>query len=265
MRDLREDTFSGNKNNYAYKHVERILDIVSLFNIPGITHDAIMLPVFSTTFTGATQRWVDRLSPRTINTWDCSKMPSFNAVTNKLDSPGRDMKKVKENVHAIQVGCENFRGAHLNKECSLNEEVSKEIKEGPPRILPCQLPPKELNPKSFTLPYTIETNMLVEMADMTKKAPVGIVENVLVKIDKFLFLSYFMIIDMLGIHNEPYSSSLDEYKAVFDNEIEQLVNECELRIGNKGISWTIYGRNVNRSMGVATAEKSIIEITTASS
>ncbi|GJY44558.1 hypothetical protein Tco_0432771 [Tanacetum coccineum] len=33
------------------------------------------------------------------------------------DSLGRNMKKLKENVHAIQVGCENYRGAHLNKEC----------------------------------------------------------------------------------------------------------------------------------------------------
>ncbi|GKB27908.1 reverse transcriptase domain-containing protein [Tanacetum coccineum] len=40
-----------------------------------------------------------------------------------------------------------------------------------------------------------KTNMLYEMADMSKKAPLGIVENVLVKIDKFLFPSSFVIID----------------------------------------------------------------------
>ncbi|GKD27704.1 hypothetical protein Tco_1233918 [Tanacetum coccineum] len=44
MRELREDTFSGNKNDDAYEHVERVLDIVSLFNIPGVTDDADMLP-----------------------------------------------------------------------------------------------------------------------------------------------------------------------------------------------------------------------------
>ena len=33
------------------------------------------------------------------------------------------MKKLKENVHAIQVGCQNCRGAHPDKECPLNEEV----------------------------------------------------------------------------------------------------------------------------------------------
>ncbi|GJU38076.1 phospholipase-like protein [Tanacetum coccineum] len=78
----------------------------------------------------------------------------------------------------------------------------------------CQLPPKEMNPGSFTLPCTIgnlklyvmadlgtsvnvmpkslfkylkladlkETNMVVEMADMPKKALLGIVENILIDV-----------------------------------------------------------------------------------
>ncbi|GKD57940.1 hypothetical protein Tco_1291327 [Tanacetum coccineum] len=56
-------------------------------------------------------------------------MLSFKAITNKLDILGRDMKK---NVHAIQVGCENYGGADLNKECPPHEEVKsvKEVKYG---------------------------------------------------------------------------------------------------------------------------------------
>ncbi|GKE09607.1 hypothetical protein Tco_1413158 [Tanacetum coccineum] len=81
-----------------------------------------------------------------------------------------------------------------------------------------QLPTKESNPRHFTLPYIIgkfnfyamadlgasvnvlpknifeylkltnlsEIEMLVEMADIRKKAPLGIVRDILVKIDKFL-------------------------------------------------------------------------------
>ncbi|GJS68789.1 RNA-directed DNA polymerase, eukaryota, reverse transcriptase zinc-binding domain protein [Tanacetum coccineum] len=96
-----------------------------------------------------------------------------------------------------------------------------------PEVLQHQLPPKELNPGNFTLPCMIgkfhfyamadlgaiinvmlrsifehlhfinlkKTNMLCEMADMFKKAPLGIVESVLVKIDKFLFPSDFVILD----------------------------------------------------------------------
>ncbi|GJW53328.1 hypothetical protein Tco_0097413 [Tanacetum coccineum] len=59
MRELMEDTFFENKNDDAQEHVERVLDIVSLFNIPGVSHDDVMLPVFPITLTGAAKRWVD--------------------------------------------------------------------------------------------------------------------------------------------------------------------------------------------------------------
>ncbi|GJS76013.1 reverse transcriptase domain-containing protein, partial [Tanacetum coccineum] len=45
------------------------------------------------------------------------------ALVNKLDNLGRDMKKLKESVHAIQVGCQICEGPHLDKDCPLNEEV----------------------------------------------------------------------------------------------------------------------------------------------
>ncbi|GJU13738.1 hypothetical protein Tco_1136134 [Tanacetum coccineum] len=61
MRELREDTFFGNKNNDAHEHVERVLDIVSLYNILRVSHDAVMLRVFPITLTGAAKRWVDKL------------------------------------------------------------------------------------------------------------------------------------------------------------------------------------------------------------
>ncbi|GJU61731.1 hypothetical protein Tco_1243566 [Tanacetum coccineum] len=57
MRELREDTFSENKNDDAHEHVERVLDIVGLFNILRVTHDAVMLRVFPITLTGAAKRY----------------------------------------------------------------------------------------------------------------------------------------------------------------------------------------------------------------
>ncbi|GJX93324.1 hypothetical protein Tco_0347910 [Tanacetum coccineum] len=168
MRELREDTFFRNKNDDAHEYVERVLDIVTLFNIPGISHDAVMLRVFPITLTGSAKRWVDRLPPGTINSWDllkkafiqrycppsktakqheeirnikqegvetlyqaweCRKIESssnsegITAIVSKLDNLGQDMKNLKENVYAIQVGCQNYEGAHLDKDCLLNEEV----------------------------------------------------------------------------------------------------------------------------------------------
>ncbi|GKD32872.1 hypothetical protein Tco_1248381 [Tanacetum coccineum] len=73
MRELREDTFFGNKNDDAHEHVEQVLDIVSLFNILKLTHDAVMLCVFPITLAGGAKIWVDRLSPGTVDSWDLLK------------------------------------------------------------------------------------------------------------------------------------------------------------------------------------------------
>ncbi|GJR24962.1 hypothetical protein Tco_0973489 [Tanacetum coccineum] len=44
------------------------------------------------------------------------------AITNKLDNLRCDVKKLKENVHVVQVGCEIYEGIHKTKECPLNDE-----------------------------------------------------------------------------------------------------------------------------------------------
>ncbi|GJW66899.1 protein kinase-like domain, concanavalin A-like lectin/glucanase domain protein [Tanacetum coccineum] len=205
-----EDTFFGNKNDVAHEHVERVLNIISLFNILGVTHATVMLHIFPIILIGAAKRWVDRLSPGTVESWDllkkafiqrycppsktakqleeirnfkqegdetlCQAWERYNdmlykcpthgidshqktmvdysqkwhnssssrnidnnsnsegiaAIVSKLNSLGRDMKKLKEKLLAISVGCQTCGGPHLDKECLLNEEVKyiEEVKYG---------------------------------------------------------------------------------------------------------------------------------------
>ncbi|GKC21570.1 reverse transcriptase domain-containing protein [Tanacetum coccineum] len=94
MCELREDTFSGNKNEDAHDHIDQFLSIVSLFNIPGVSKDAVMLRVFPFTITGATKRWVDILAPGTINTWDLLK----KAFIQRYCPPSNTAKQL-EDVH----------------------------------------------------------------------------------------------------------------------------------------------------------------------
>ncbi|GJU02220.1 putative ribonuclease H-like domain-containing protein [Tanacetum coccineum] len=70
-----------------------------------------------------------------------------------------------------------------------------------------------------------KTDMLVEMADMTKRSPIEIVKNILVKIDKFLFPSDFVVKDMLNTCNEtmilgrPFLATIHAEIDVFNKEI----------------------------------------------
>ncbi|GJR93970.1 hypothetical protein Tco_0266144 [Tanacetum coccineum] len=186
------------------------------------------------------------------------------------------MKKLKESVHAIQVGCQICEGPRLDKDCPLNEEVkqvkeeiysdktisssSRQIKtitayqetyvlnklhgvsfmsetEGDTlEVLLHQLPPKELNPGSFTLPCTIGKFNFYAITDldMSKITPLGIVENILVKIDKFLFPSDFVIID-----NTPSETTILErpFLATIHAEIDVFAGKFSLGINEERISF----------------------------
>ncbi|GKD08603.1 hypothetical protein Tco_1188288 [Tanacetum coccineum] len=72
------------------------------------------------------QKWHDGTLSRSLSS--NSNTDGLAAIVSKLDNLRRDMKKLKENVHAIQVGCQICEGPHLNKECPLKEEF-KQVEE----------------------------------------------------------------------------------------------------------------------------------------
>ncbi|GKA73082.1 hypothetical protein Tco_0779298 [Tanacetum coccineum] len=104
MRELREDTFFGNKDKDAHDYIDWVLSIVGLFNIPGVSKDAVMLRVFPFTLTGSAKRWVDRLAPGTINTWDLLK----KAFIQRYCPPSMTAKQLKDIHNFKQEGDESL-------------------------------------------------------------------------------------------------------------------------------------------------------------
>ncbi|GJR79290.1 hypothetical protein Tco_0150075 [Tanacetum coccineum] len=92
--------------------------------IPGMTPVQALTAI--QTMADHSQKWHDGSPSRNIGCSSSSE--GITAIVNKLENLGRDTKKLKENVHAIQVGCQNCGGAHLDKNCPLKEEV-KSVKE----------------------------------------------------------------------------------------------------------------------------------------
>ncbi|GJY26713.1 hypothetical protein Tco_0401439 [Tanacetum coccineum] len=71
MRELREDTFFRNKKEDAHDHVDRFLNIVSLFNIPGVSQDAVLLLCSrSLLLDPLKDEWIN---PGAVITWDLLK------------------------------------------------------------------------------------------------------------------------------------------------------------------------------------------------
>ncbi|KAL5580373.1 hypothetical protein UlMin_012815 [Ulmus minor] len=95
----------------------------------------------------------------------------------------------------------NKRRLEVNEKVMLTEECSA--------ILQRKLPPKLKDPGSFTIPCTIgdfefdkvlcevkPTTVSLQLADRSIKHPRGIIEDVLVKVDKFIFPADFIVLDM---------------------------------------------------------------------
>ncbi|GJY96235.1 hypothetical protein Tco_0512596 [Tanacetum coccineum] len=70
LRELCDNTFSGNKTEDAMEHLRKVLEIASLFNTPGISRDDMMLRIFPLTLVGAAKRWLGRTSFDILKTWD---------------------------------------------------------------------------------------------------------------------------------------------------------------------------------------------------
>ncbi|GJR02588.1 putative reverse transcriptase domain-containing protein [Tanacetum coccineum] len=111
------------------------------------------------------QKWHNGTS-RTRSTKTSDGLATIQAQLNNL---GREIKNVNEKVYAAQVGCEQFKGPHYTKDCSLKEEGASVS------VMPL---PTYLN---LGLGELAHTKLTVELADKTVKYPKGIAENVLVE------------------------------------------------------------------------------------
>ncbi|GJZ45746.1 hypothetical protein Tco_0593342 [Tanacetum coccineum] len=92
--------------------------------IPGMTPAQALTTV--QTMADHSQKWHNGTTSRNIRS--SSSNDGLAALVNKLDNLGQDMKKLRESIHAIQVGCQIYEGPHLDNDCPLNEEV-KQVEE----------------------------------------------------------------------------------------------------------------------------------------
>ncbi|GJY04023.1 reverse transcriptase domain-containing protein [Tanacetum coccineum] len=225
-------------------------------------------------------RKLNKLNRSDIENLDEQRLLTENAEINtrnqsaslkNLETHIEQLTKEIRSDKTLNSFSEQIKTVSADQETSgLNKLIGVSFISGPEsdtlEVLQHQLPPKELNPGSFTLPCTIgkfnfyamadlgasinvmprsifkhlhltnlkKINMLCEMADMSKKAPLGIVENVLVKIDKFLFSSNFVI-----INNTPSETTILErpFLATIHAKIDVFAGKISLGIDEDRISF----------------------------
>nr|GEV51085.1 hypothetical protein [Tanacetum cinerariifolium] len=162
MRELRRKLFKDIDDKDAHEHVRRVLEIVDLFHFLGVTHDTVMLRVFSITLKGPALRWINRLS-----------------AGERIDgsSDDVDIKKLDENIHVFQVSCKTCEGMHLTEDCTLRKEdkaavddewIRKFIKDTDSNIRALKTTTKSLQVKADQLTHTVLTNTSGRIKAKTK-------------------------------------------------------------------------------------------------
>ncbi|GJX37926.1 hypothetical protein Tco_0251229 [Tanacetum coccineum] len=82
----------GSDHEDANEHIEKVLEIVDLFNLPNITIDQVMLRAFPMSLTGAASHWLRNKPTGLITTWEDLKTKFLS----KYFPRTRTAKKIEE-------------------------------------------------------------------------------------------------------------------------------------------------------------------------
>nr|GEV48512.1 hypothetical protein [Tanacetum cinerariifolium] len=136
---------------------------------------------------------------------------SLSTITNKFKNLNHDMNNLRENIHNINLkSIMEFR----------HEELPPKEKDLESIVLPCITSNTivsnvladlgaSISVMSFSMFKRLglgkprPVNMVIEMVDRSMQSPKGIVENVLVKIHKFIFSVDFVILDIVEDNKVP--------------------------------------------------------------
>ncbi|GJV98847.1 hypothetical protein Tco_1554099 [Tanacetum coccineum] len=131
MRELREDTFSENKDEDAHDHIDWVLSIVGLFNIPKVSLTMQSGSEFFPSILPVPPKRLGGPFPeiRPIEALTVIQTMADHSQKWHDGSTSRNIKSSSSNDGlAALVGCQICEGPHLEKDCPLNEVV-KQVEE----------------------------------------------------------------------------------------------------------------------------------------
>nr|GEV43903.1 hypothetical protein [Tanacetum cinerariifolium] len=164
--ELNKNAFFINKDEDPHDYISNITDIIDLFHSPEVSRDQVMLMAFLFTLKGMDKQWMRQLS---------------TSHSKKIPLKERDLESFTIPCVIGKSGITKAL-AHLGASISLM-----------PYPVFLRLDIGELKP----------TRMCIELANKSTQFPRRIAENVIVKVDKFVFPIDFVVLDMEENHKIP--------------------------------------------------------------
>ncbi|XP_073133367.1 uncharacterized protein [Henckelia pumila] len=159
---------------------------------------------------------------------------------------------------------ETFIKEEMSKKRRLQENKVVNLTEECSAILQKNMPQKLKDPGSFTIPCSIggaqlsiyrvlelgevkPATITLQLADRSIAYPRGVVEDVLVKVDKFIFSAYFVILDMEEDHDAPLIFGRPCF-ATADVKIDVKNGELTMGVEGEKVIFNIFKKANNSSM-----------------
>ncbi|GJS72781.1 hypothetical protein Tco_0705622 [Tanacetum coccineum] len=159
MSKLRLKLFKGIDDENAHEHVRRVLEIVDLFHLPSITHDAVMLRVLPITLSGPALRRKNNLSAGLITKWDL-----LEKNLKKVDKVVEQSKYMRSLEETIIKFCEES----IKKQVADDEWIKKFIKNIDSNLRALKTTSKNLQDKADQLTQMVLTNTSERVKEKTK-------------------------------------------------------------------------------------------------
>ncbi|PWA78817.1 hypothetical protein CTI12_AA208360 [Artemisia annua] len=112
----------------------------------------------------------------------------------QIKKPEIEFEECKVLSHSEENEETKWNTGSENKFCGVSYLRENNVAYG---RIPSQLPDKEPNPESFYFHALLKTTSMVEMADMSRTSPKETVDNILLRVNKFIFPGDFLVIDMI--------------------------------------------------------------------
>ncbi|XP_057793100.1 uncharacterized protein LOC131009706 [Salvia miltiorrhiza] len=159
--------------------------------------------------------------------------------------------KFLKEVISTKKKWEEFETINLTEECCA--------------VLQKKLPLKIKDPVSFTIPCDIgtikPTTIVLQMADRSISYPKGIVEDVLVRVEKFIFPVDFVVLDMVEDKDVPLILRRP-FLATGRSLIDVAKGELTLRVNDESVTFLIHKapKHKNEDEGMRVDERKLMQV-----
>ncbi|KAH9744111.1 hypothetical protein KPL70_003549 [Citrus sinensis] len=237
-------TFYGLENEDLYNHLNDFHTVCQTFRYENFSNDDVKLSLFPFSLKDRARSWLNTLPANSITSWEqmVTKVLNKYFPVHKTNAIRKEISKftqredeqffeTRERFNGLLLKCPHHGiGNHTIEDALLDLGASVNLL---PYSVFVKLELGELHP----------TTVVLQLADWSTKIPCGIVEDVLIQVDKFYFPVDFIVIDTQPIQDSKKHILIilgQPFLTTADAHIQCRTGNMQLSFGNMTMELNIF-------------------------